>query len=140
MLTIITDLEALQMKLKIKRWYHKDCTVGRLSYGNFQCFTLELPMLDNAPNVSCIYPAGGYRGKKHFSRKNGRCIAINNVMDRTFIQIHSGNYTRDIRGCILVGDSIKFLDGDDIPGVTNSKNTLKALLAVLPDRFMIEVS
>ena len=126
--------------IKIKRMYLPQCTLGVLTVGDFRCFTLELPMLDNAPDISCIYAAGGFRGNKHFSPHNGDVIAIDNVMDRTHIQIHSGNFTRDILGCILVGDSIKFLDGDNIPDVTNSRNTLKKLLAVLPDTFNIEIS
>lgn len=126
-------------KIKIERHYFEDCTIGRLWCGDFQCFTLELPLLDNASNVSCIYPAGGYHGEKHLSPNNGKCIAITNVMDRTNIQIHSGNYTSQIRGCILVGDSIKFLNDDKIPDVTNSKATLKKLLSVLDDNFSIEI-
>jgi len=126
--------------IKIKRMYLPQCTLGVLTVGDFRCFTLELPTLDNAPDISCIYAAGGFRGYKHFSPHNGDVIAIDNVMDRTHIQIHSGNFTRDILGCILVGDSIKFLDGDNIPDVTNSRNTLKKLLAELPDTFNIEIS
>ena len=127
------------MDLKIQRLYMDDCTIGRLTYGSFQCFTLELPMLDNASNISCIYPNGGFIGRKHFSPTNGDCIAIDNVMNRTNIQIHSANYTRQIKGCIAVGDSIRFLDGDSIPDVANSKATLKSLLAVLPDTFKIVI-
>lgn len=138
---IVNNLEDLKMEsLKIKRWYHDDCTIGRLSYGDFQCFTLELPSLDNATDISCIYAAGGYRGTKHFSPHNGDCVAINNVMDRTNIQIHSGNYTSDILGCILVGKSVTFLNSDSIPDVTSSKDTLKALLSILPDKFNIEIT
>jgi len=126
--------------IKIKRMYLPQCTLGVLTVDDFRCFTLELPMLDNAPDISCIYAAGGFRGNKHFSPHNGDVVAINNVMDRTNIQIHSGNFTRDVLGCILVGESIKFLDGDNIPDVTNSRNTLKKLLAVLPDTFSIEIT
>ena len=125
------------MKLTIKRTYYDDCTVGRLSYGDFQCWTLELPRLNNAKNISCIYPHGGFIGRKHFSPSNGDCVAIDNVQGRTNIQIHSANFTRQILGCIAVGDSVKFLDSDTIPDVTNSKNTLKKLLAILPDTFEI---
>ncbi len=126
-------------KIKIQRTYYDDCTIGRLWCGDFQCFTLELPLLNNQTDVSCIYPAGGYRGSKHFSPSNGDCIAINNVMDRTNIQIHAGNYTSQIRGCILVGDSIKFLNDDKIPDVTNSRKTLSKLMSVLPNSFNVEI-
>ena len=127
------------MELKITRFYMDDCTLGRLTYGKFQCFTLELPMLDNAQNISCIYPNGGFIGRKHFSPHNGDCIAIDNVMNRTNIQMHAANFTRQIKGCIAVGDGIKFLDNDSIPDVTNSVKTLGALLAVLPDTFKIVI-
>jgi hypothetical protein len=140
---IITNLEKLRikkMKLKIKRTYYEDCTLGRLTYGAFQCWTLELPMLDNAQNISCIYPNGGFKGRKHFSPNNGDCIAIDNVQGRTNIQIHSANYTSQILGCIAVGDSIKFLNEDSVPDVTNSRSTLEELLFVLPDSFDIEIT
>ena len=127
------------MDLKITRFYMDDCTLGRLTYGTFQCFTLELPMLDNATNISCIYPNGGFIGRKHFSPSNGDCIAIDNVQGRTNIQMHSANFTRQILGCIAVGDGIKFLDSDSIPDVTNSVKTLGALLSVLPDTFKIVI-
>ena len=141
--TIITNAEALRMKkeskIKIQRTYYEDCTIGRLWCGDFQCFTLELPLLNNESSVSCIYPAGGYIGRKHFSPNNGDVIAIDNVMGRTNIQVHSGNYTNQILGCILVGDSVKFLNDDKIPDVTNSKNTLNKLLSMLEDSFSIEI-
>ena len=125
--------------IKIHRWYNEDCTIGRLTCGDFQCFTLELPMLDNKQNVSCILPADAYKGQKHKSTRNGDVIAINNVFERSHIQIHSGNYTSQISGCILVGDSIKFLNNDKIPDITNSKATLNKLLSLLPDEFNIQI-
>ena len=138
--TIITNVERLRMeKIVIDRKYYDDCVVGRLTYKGFQCFTLELPYKDNQRNISCIPPASGYVGRKHVSPKNGECISINNVFHRTHIQIHKGNFTSDIEGCILVGDSVKFLNSDSIPDVTNSKNTLNKLLGMLPDKFTIEI-
>ena len=121
----------------IKRWYHNDCTLGRLSLpSGFQCFTLELPWLENESNVSCI-PKGTYKAFKRVSSRNGNVFELRNVPQRTSIQCHSGNYTRQIQGCILVGSSITFLDSDTIPDVTNSKQTLDKLLALLPGEFEV---
>lgn len=125
--------------LTIKRWYHKDCTLGRLSAGNFQCFTLELPDLGNAPSISCI-PAGTYQAFKRQSPKNGLVVELKAVPNRSFIQIHRGNYTRQIEGCILVGSSIAFLDGDHVPDVTNSGVTMDKILTLLPDEFEVRIS
>lgn len=127
------------MTIKINRWYNKDCTLGRLSYGTFQCFTLELADLNNTTGISCI-PEGTYKAFKRNSPTNGNCIELKGVPDRTYIQIHSGNYTKNILGCILVGDSIKFLDTDSIPDVTNSRATLDKLLNLLPDTFSVEIT
>lgn len=124
--------------ITIKRWYHKDCTLGRLSVGNFQCFTLELPDLDNAPSISCI-PAGTYKAFKRQSQKNGSVIELKAVPNRQFIQIHRGNYTRQIEGCILVGSSIAFLDNDQTPDLTNSVVTMDRLLTLLPDEFKVKI-
>lgn len=137
----VDDIERLKiMKLKIKTWQMDDCTLGILTYGDFKCFTLELPWKNNEVNVSCIPRVLGYKGEKHESPANGDVIAITNVHNRTYIQIHAANFLRQLKGCIAVGDSIKFLDGDSLPDVTNSRNTLKKLLSVLPDKFFIEIS
>ena len=124
--------------INIKRWYHNDCTLGRLRVGEFQCFTLELPWLENQRSISCM-PKGKYKAFKRQSPKNGLVIEFESVPDRSSIQIHSGNFTRQIEGCILVGSSITFLDGDTIPDVASSKVTLDKLLALLPDKFEVTI-
>lgn len=126
------------MNITIERFYQDDCTLGILKCGAYRCFTLELPDLNNQKNISCI-PAGVYKSKKHVSPKNGKVIEIQDVPNRTHIQIHAGNYTRQIQGCILVGDSIKYLDYDLTPDVTNSVNTKNKLLSILPDEFTVEI-
>lgn len=128
------------MNLKINRLNLADSTIGVMSFGNnFKCFTLELPWLDNATSISCI-PSGFYNCKKIVSPSLGECIEVSNVVGRTYIRIHTGNYTRQIEGCVLVGDSIKDINGDGIPDVTNSKNTLTKLMAATPDKFILEVA
>jgi len=111
----------------LKRWEHNDCTIGRLSCGEFQCFTLELPNKDNQKNISSI-PNGEYEYFYRNSERNGEVLELLNVPGRTHIQIHAGNYISQIRGCILVGDGVKWLNYDKIPDVINSRNTLKQLV------------
>lgn len=126
--------------ITIQRWKMADCTVGRLTVAgsSFQCFTLELPDKGNAPNVSCI-PPGVYGAFKRTSLKNGNVLQLDRVPGREAIQVHRGNFTRQILGCILVGSAVKFLDGDTIPDVVESEKTLAALLALLPDRVQITI-
>lgn len=125
--------------LKINTWRQDDCTLGRLFFGDFKCFTLELPWLNNQPNISCI-PAGTYKAKKHISPSLGQVIHILDVEGRTWIYIHKGNFTRQIKGCVLVGDGIKYVDKDDIPDVTNSEKAFDGLMAALPDEFEVEIT
>jgi len=125
--------------LKLKTIKQNDCTVGVLTFGTFRCLTLELPDLDNQQDISCI-PHGLYQCEKYHSNTHGWCVAIHDVLDRTFIRIHAGNFTRQILGCILVGSSITDIDGDGILDVSNSGNTMKKLMAILPDKFELEIT
>ena len=113
--------------ITLDRWYQDDVTLGRLKIEGFQCFTLELPWLGNKKNISCV-PEGRYEYFLRQSSKNGTVLELKNVKDRTNIQIHSANFTRQIKGCIAVGSGIKWLDDDTIPDVTSSKATLSKLL------------
>lgn len=122
----------------IDRWYQHDCTIGRLVIGDFQCFTLELPNKNNEENISCI-PAGEYGYFRRISPNNGEVLQLQNVPNRTLVQVHAGNYTRQIEGCILVGDSVKWLDADKIPDVTNSVNTLRRLMSLAGNAGVIKI-
>jgi len=123
----------------INTWVNDDCTVGRLKIGEFRCLTLELPWHDNRRNVSCI-PAGIYPAKLYDSPRHGRIVLLQDVDNRSWIEIHAGNYTRQIQGCILVGDSLKYLDGDDVLDVANSAKTLKKMISLLPETFHVEIT
>ncbi|WP_188746610.1 DUF5675 family protein [Parapedobacter defluvii] len=79
------------------------CTMGYLiANGEVLCYTLELPWKDNLNNVSCI-PPGTYSGILRYDKADGWRIQLENVPNRTGVQIHMGNYTREIKGCVLVG-------------------------------------
>lgn len=124
-------------RLIIDRLYQEDCTLGVVRFGDFRCFSLENPWIDNEKIISCI-PSGLYECEKYYSEKYScECFRVLNVVGRTDISGHYGNYTVDTNGCLLFGDSIADINNDESPDVTNSKRTLSALIAVLPDKFQL---
>jgi hypothetical protein len=83
---------------------HQDasCTRGSISVaGQWVCHTLELPWRDNDRSVSCI-PAGVYPCEWTLTYAIPRA-RVRDVPGRVGIQIHVGNSTREISGCILAG-------------------------------------
>lgn len=107
----------------------------------FTCTTLELPWKDNQRRISCI-PAGKYDIRKYSSPSKGRVFLLEEVPNRSFIEIHSGNFHFDVLGCILVGDAtIGHVDinGDGLLDVVNSKNTLNHLLDIVPEKSTINI-
>ena len=140
---------------KLCRRYYPTQTEGELSLYNeetleleFKCKTLELPDKDNERNVSCI-PEGHYNVVPRSSPKYGNHLHVEEVPNRSLILFHHGNYAGspnpktglpDIRGCILVGKDHVDITGDGIKEVTSSKATMKALMQVAPDGFVLEVT
>jgi hypothetical protein len=79
-------------------------TLGTMFDGE-ECIaeTLELPWRDNQRGVSCI-PEGTYECKLAMSPSRGYPVYwLQDVPGRQDVQIHIGNFPKDIRGCILVG-------------------------------------
>ena len=120
------------MYIHIQRIYQEDCTLGVLECDGLRLFTLELPWKDNKQDISCI-KEGVYSGFVRHSNKNGTVIELNDVQGRSHVQIHSGNFTTQILGCVLVGDSIADINGDGVPDVTNSRKSLAKLLSKVKD-------
>ncbi len=126
--------------VEIDRWYRSgDCTLGHLIAGDYRCFTLELPWRNNRRGVSCI-PIGRYQARKYASPRHGQVLLLDGVPDRAWIEVHAGNYTRQVRGCILVGEAVTHLDGDGIPDVARSRAALRKLLKRLPDEVVVVIS
>lgn len=123
--------------IKLKRIYLPTCTIGALKVEDYVCCTMELPWQHNHKNVSCI-PAGMYKCRNnHMSPSKGKCISVEGVVGREHILIHVGNWTKDLLGCIGVGESISALNTE--PMVANSKKTLTELMSKLPDEFLLVV-
>ena len=79
-------------------------TLGAMFDGDVRvCETLELPWRDNYRGISCI-PEGAYLCKLGYSPSRKHDVYwLQDVPGRSDVQIHIGNFPRDIRGCILVG-------------------------------------
>jgi len=99
--------QATDFKITIFRQYPSgQCTSGYLAVNDsIICHTLEKPWVDNQQNISSI-PSGKYKGILRYDHSDHWRIELLNVPNRTYIQIHIGNTTDDISGCILVGDRL----------------------------------
>jgi hypothetical protein len=76
--------------------------IGTLESNDFKLATLENPWLDNEPYISCI-PHGPYECQRVDSPRFGNTFKILNVLNRTEILFHWGNFEKDTLGCILLG-------------------------------------
>ena len=84
--------------------------------------TLEEPWKNNLPNISCI-PEGKYDLDWTFSpHLQTMTYEVKNVKGRKGIRIHTGNTTKDIEGCILLGCIWGNLSG--FPAVLRSREAV----------------
>ncbi len=96
------------MKLILEREFFytgSDLNLGLLRDFNndrFRLDTLENPWLDNKRYISCI-PKGTHTCKRVDSPRYGNTFEIIDVLGRTHILFHWGNWERNTLGCILVG-------------------------------------
>ncbi|WP_018343417.1 DUF5675 family protein [Cytophaga aurantiaca] len=68
--------------------------------GKHVCYTIELPWLNNEPNISCI-EEGTYLLNRCYSTKFGWHFILKDVRNRKFILIHpANNALKELRGCI----------------------------------------
>ena len=123
------------MKLTLERSYLPHCTLGVLHVpGAGEFATIERPWLNNKPNVSCI-PEGVYQCVPHNGNKFKNVWCLENVVDRSAILIHVGNFVDDVIGCIAVGKTLsteKYM-------VLNSGDAIDELRALLPEQFQIHI-
>lgn len=128
------------MKLLITRFKDSDKvqTIGEFTIEGheFKGKTMELEYNDNKKRISCI-PSGTYIVVKRTSPKYGQHFHVTNVPNRDFILIHGCNYSRQLLGCIGVGESFVDLDKDGLKDITNSKATLAKLYEIMPDEFQL---
>ena len=114
-------------------------TIGAISIGgDFVCFAIERPWLDNERNVSCI-PEGLYSLDWRNSPRFKRRLHVLDVPDRSHILIHAGNAQDETLGCILPATTIGIAADEThhfgCKGCygENSRVALRKLEALLPE-------
>lgn len=96
------------MKIEVVRTYfNQNYTKGIMLVDNkFFGYTLE-PQKKGSNETSCLnrcIDTGTYVAEYEYSPKfKQHLIELKNVPNHTEIKIHSGNFRKDTRGCILVG-------------------------------------
>lgn len=118
-------------------------TLGHLKLINgkkeLNLVTLELPWKDNERQKSCI-PKGVYEVKLRWSQKYGTHYHVLNVPNRDLILIHSGNFNKDTKGCILVGKKFADLNKDGLLDVAMSRDAMNEMLKFFDlDDFTLEI-
>jgi Family of unknown function (DUF5675) len=134
------------MTVTIKRAYRtskQTLGIGNVFDHNGTCIfsfsTLELPYNKNEVNNSSI-PVGIYEVSKRYSFKYGQHYIINNVLNRSMILIHNGNYNKQTKGCILVGIYAKDINNDRDIDVVMSGLCIEIMNNILPNRFKLTIS
>ena len=103
-----TEVKGVNLLL-IRDEFTDKSTLGKLFLNSEMfCQTLELPYLDNQRSISCI-PEGEYkvrlRTAKESSSRDYLHLLVQDVEGRSYILVHIGNFPKDTKGCILVGQS-----------------------------------
>jgi len=116
----------MELKL-IRETYTEDSTIGKLYVNDvFHCFTLEDKVRDvKIKNVTAI-PAGRYKVVVDFSNRFQQLMPLLlNVPNYLGVRIHTGNYSKDTEGCILVGST------KAVNFIGNSKKAYVKLLSTI---------
>lgn len=86
--------------------------------------TLELPNNKNKSNTSCI-PVGTYTCIYTWSAKFKKfTYELIDVPNKKGIRFHSGNYTQNTKGCILLGMKTGFLNKDKEIDMLDSRKAI----------------
>lgn len=132
------------MEAYLIRKYRTDCTLGAFIGMDarqnilMSCVTLELPYLNNKPQVSAI-PELIYDVVARESPKFGWHYHVLNVPERELILFHPATFVSQLLGCIIPGSKFADLNTDKIPDIVNTRATLNKMLAVMGAKFRLNV-
>ena len=107
------------------------CGILRVVGTKFECYTLELPWVENKRNVSCI-PAGLYVIKRDTFKGRYENFKLLNVRDRDAIEMHRANKITQLLGCIALGNELAFSTERSI-FLNQSQRALDAFMETMSD-------
>ena len=87
----------------LEREYYPDFTIGQMTLFGEVFATMERAWENNEKYISCI-PKGNYLCKRVDSPRWGNTCEVSDVVNRTDVLFHKGNYPKDSQGCILLGE------------------------------------
>lgn len=91
----------------VRKWFTPNSTIGVLTFGKFECFTLE--DFRRKPGELKVWgetaiPAGRYKVIVNYSQRFKKLMSqLLDVPNFDGIRIHKGNTKANTSGCILVG-------------------------------------
>jgi len=103
----------------------------------YECKTLEKGWRGNKKHISCIPPAPNetatfeWETMQHSNAIPYPHIWIKNVPNRTGIKIHVANRFDQLEGCIAVGKTFIYLEGDDVIDLGASRIAMNELMSKL---------
>lgn len=90
----------------------------------FKSESIERGWLDNQKRISCI-PEGKYNVRLERSNRFKKDLyEIYGVPNRSECKFHAANYSRQLNGCIALGQNRKDIDSDGYKDVTSSRKTM----------------
>jgi len=92
--------------------------------------TLELPDKCNHSDISCI-PTGEYICKPYSSEKYPNTWQLMNVLNRTLILLHKGNFLIDIKGCIAIGEKFTDINKDGVMDIGESNEGFNEFMDIV---------
>lgn len=116
-------------KFVVERAYMEFGTPGVLldEALNHLCFTIERPRTGKYP---CV-PEGTYLARRYNSPKHGpNTWQLENVPNRTHIQLHIANWPNELLGCIAPGERPGTNPKTREPGVLNSRRAYERFMAL----------
>lgn len=128
------------MELLIDRFaYTRFGTLGRLTVGGLDLYTVERPWRGNERNESCI-PEGVYCYQRHDSPKHGETLWLRDVPGRSEILIHPANGPHQLDGCLAPGIAYDWWAEHNELCVVDSREAMRKLLEVVGDEGDLEIS